>query len=457
MNEYNVKKAVEIKRDFYNTGATKSVDFRISALKKLRDIIKKNEPAILRALRDDLKKPEIEAYLSEVYFSIYELDHAIKNLKRWSKPKRVKTSFINFPSKNYIYPEPYGVTLIISPWNYPFQLLISPLISSIAAGNCSVLKPSEISRSTSNIIAGIINDDFPGSFISVVEGDAEVSRALLAEKFDHIFYTGGSKVGKIVMEAASKHLTPVTLELGGKSPCIVDENVNLDESVKRIILGKFFNAGQTCVAPDYLLVHKNIKLQFTAGIKERLRDFYTHDPAGSPDYGRIINKSHYKRLIDLADESSWTLGSHDENGLMFAPTLVENIPYDHPLMNEEIFGPILPILEFSDISDAVSIINSKPKPLALYIFSKDNAFAEQVLRQTSSGGVCINDTIKHITEINLPFGGVGNSGMGVYRGIFGFKTFSHMKSVMKRPFYLNFFSSYPPYGESLKKIRKFLG
>jgi acyl-CoA reductase-like NAD-dependent aldehyde dehydrogenase len=350
------------------------------------------------------------------------------------------------------------VVLIISPWNYPFGLALSPLVGAIAAGNCAVIKPSELSPATSAVIADLLNRHFPPELIQVVEGDAAVSQALLRERFDHIFFTGGTRIGQIVMKAAAKHLTPVTLELGGKTPCIVDRDIDLTETAKRIAWGKFLNAGQTCVAPDYLLVQETIQQPLLQALQQAIEDFYGTNPAASPDYGRIINQRQFERLVGLLNSGDIHYGgAFDPDSRYLAPTLMTNLSPEAPVMAEEIFGPILPILTYSSLEEAITLVNERPKPLALYLFSKNPQKQAQVLETTSSGGVCINDTIMHLGVTDLPFGGVGPSGMGRYHGKASFDTFSHFKSVLKRPFWLESGLRYPPYSEKLTWVKRLLG
>jgi acyl-CoA reductase-like NAD-dependent aldehyde dehydrogenase len=448
---------IQQQRQFFATGRTKDVAFRLEQLKRLKQAILDNQTAILEAVNADLNKPEFEAYATEIGV-VREIDYAIKHLKSWVKPKKVSTSIEQFPSSACIYPEPLGVVLIISPWNYPFQLMISPLVGAIAAGNCAILKPSELAANTSRIVTQITEKTFDPSYITSIEGGVETSQELLAEKFDHIFFTGGTKIGQLVMEAAAKHLTPVTLELGGKSPCIVDSNVHIEHAAKRIAWGKFINAGQTCIAPDYLLVDRTIKNDLLTSIKQCIQEFYGDDPAKSPDYGRIINQRHFERLASFLSEGQPYIGGQtNPEERYIAPTVIDGVDWDAPVMEEEIFGPILPVLEYSDLSDAIAKINARPKPLALYIFSKDQQKQERVLQETSSGGVCINDTVMQVGVSELPFGGVGSSGIGSYHGKASFDTFSHRKSVLKRSFLLDLDWRYAPYQGKLKLIKRIIG
>lgn len=456
LTQVQVNESVASQRRFFYTGQTKDISFRIAQLKALKEKIQQHQEDIVQALATDLKKPKFEAILSEVAYCIDELDYTIKHLKSWAKPKRVSTPFLYKPGASKIIAEPLGVVLIIAPWNYPFQLTIAPLIGAIAAGNCAILKPSEVSAATSNLIAKLIGETFDPNYITVVEGEKEVTQALLEEKFDHIFFTGGTQIGKIIMEAAAKQLTPVTLELGGKSPCLVDRDINLSYTAKRITWGKFLNAGQTCIAPDYLLVHRDIKENLIAEIQNSLQEFYGENPADSPDYARMISDKHFQRLSSYLEAGEILIGGEtNAEESYIAPTLIQGVNWDSPIMQEEIFGPILPILEYEDVNEAITQINARPKPLALYIFSNNTNLQEKVLQTTSSGGVCINDTIVHLASKDLPFGGVGESGIGNYHGKASFDTFSHSKSVLQRSFLFDVKLRYPPYAEKMKFIKWF--
>lgn len=451
-----VKDIIRQQREFFATGKTKDVEWRIEQLKRLKQAIVDDQEAIVTAVKADLGRPDFEAYFEIA--AISEINYALKHLKSWVKPKKVATSIDQFPASAKIYPEPLGVVLIISPWNYPFQLMISPLTGAIAAGNCAVLKPSEVAANTSRVIADIIQKTFDPAYIAVVEGGVEISQQLLEEKFDHIFFTGGTAIGKIVMQAAAKHLTPVTLELGGKSPCIVDSDVDLKYAAKRITWGKYLNAGQTCIAPDYLLVDRRIKSDLLTEIQKCVEEFYGDDPAQSPDYARLISRRHFERLEPLLKDGEIVMGGQTKPEEKYiAPTVMDQVSWESPVMQEEIFGPILPVLEYTDLKEAIAQINARPKPLALYIFSKDKQKQEQVLQETSSGGVCINDTVMQVGVSTLPFGGVGDSGIGSYHGKASFDTFSHYKSVLKKGFRFDPNWRYPPYKDKLSLLKRIIG
>ncbi len=457
ISSLNIKATIAMQRAFFATGKTKNYDFRVAQLKKLLEIIQANDKLILDAVYADLRKPPIEAYVSEVLITLSEIKYALKHLKTWMKPQKVGTPINLFPSSSYIYTEPLGVALIIAPWNYPFALTIQPLIGAIAAGNCAILKPSEHTPNTSSAIAKIINTNFDSNFITAIEGDIETNQALLTEKFDHIFFTGGTAIGKIVMEAAAKHLTPVTLELGGKSPCIVDANCNLETTAKRIVWGKFYNAGQTCVAPDYLLVQTSIKSALIEKLLKYVKIFFGENPQQSSDFARIVNDRQFDRLVGLLNEGKILIGGQsDKCDRYISPTIIDKVSHNSKIMSEEIFGPLLPILDYDQISDAIAIVNSHPKPLALYLFSNNKQNQEQILQEVSFGGGCFNDTIMHLGNPELPFGGVGNSGMGSYHGKASFDTFSHRKSVLKNSFRFDLKWRYPPYKLTLETLKKFI-
>jgi len=446
---------VQQQRAFFSTGRTKPVEFRLAQLEKLKQAIIEYQEEIVEAVKADLGRPALEAYFE--ISAISEVNLALKKLKSWVKPQRVSTSIDQFPASAWIQPEPLGVALIIGPWNYPFQLMISPLVGAIAAGNCAVLKPSEHAAHTSAVVTKLIQSTFEPSYIAIVEGDAEVSKQLLEEKYDHIFFTGGTAIGRIIMAAAAKHLTPVTLELGGKSPCIVDADVNIETAARRIIWGKFINNGQTCIAPDYLLVDRRIKAELMAAMKQCVQAFYGENPAENADYGRIINQRQFERLVGLLTSGEVVIGGETNAEQRYiAPTILDQVSWDSPVMEDEIFGPILPLLEYDQLEEAIAQINARPKPLALYVFSQNKAVQEQVLASTSSGGVCINDTVMQVGVATLPFGGVGESGMGSYHGKASFDTFSHFKSVLKKGLWFDLKWRYAPYSDSGLKMIKWL-
>ncbi len=453
----DIQKILADQRQFFKSGRTKDLDFRLKSLARLKKAIVQNQAALLEALKKDLSKSAYESYLTEIGIALSEIRLVRRKLKSWARPRRVRTPSYLWLASSRIYSEPYGMALIISPWNYPVLLTISPLIGSIAAGNCSVLKPSEYAPHTAAIISQIIESQFDAPYVAVFQGDAKISQKLLEHHFDYIFFTGSGAVGKIVMAAAAKYLTPVTLELGGKNPCIVDRDVNIDQAARRIVFGKFMNAGQTCIAPDYLLVHKSNTQRLRDQIKKYLHQFYGPNPQKSPDYARIINRRHFNRLLALLEKNQITSGGQsDPQDLYIAPTLIENPSGDDPVMQDEIFGPILPLLEFDDLSEVLALLNSRPKPLALYVFSNQRQTWRQIINGASFGAGCINDTIIHIANTHLPFGGVGDSGMGHYRGKASFDTFSHKKSVLKKSFTYEPPLRYPPYKNKLSILKKIL-
>ncbi|WP_258523336.1 aldehyde dehydrogenase [Rossellomorea marisflavi] len=420
-------------RTYFLTGETKSVSFRINTLNTLKSLVQKHEQDILDAVKQDLNKSELEAKRAEVGLVIGEIDFMVENLEEWAATKEVPTPASHEGAKSFIQPEPYGSALVIAPWNYPFQLAVTPLVGAIAGGNTAVLKPSELTPKTSALLSTLINDNFPEEYLHVVEGEVETSTALLKEDFDYIFFTGSTGVGKIVAEAAAKHLTPTTLELGGKSPTIVHEDANLDEAAQRIARGKFANAGQTCVAPDYLLVHSSVKNELMSKFKEVITASYGENIVENPNFGHVVSERHFDRLVGFLDNGSIvTGGKHDRDNLIIEPTILDNISWDDSVMQDEIFGPILPVMTYDSLDEIIEPIVKRPKPLALYLFSDDETVQDQILSTISFGGGSINDTINHMTSHYLPFGGVGDSGMGAYHGKASFDTFTHFKSVLKR-------------------------
>ncbi len=424
----NISKKYEKQKKFFNSGTSKSIQYRINSLKKLKKNISLNENEIINALKSDLGKSETETFFSEIALIYIEINLALKNVKRWSKKRKVSSSLINFLSSDYIIPEPYGVTLNISPWNYPFQLSISPLIGAVAAGNTVILKPSEFSSKTSEIIKKIIENTFEKGHVDVILGGPEIGSKLLDFNWDYIFFTGSTNIGKIVAQKAAINLTPTTLELGGKNPCIVDETANLKVASKRIVFGKFLNCGQTCIAPDFILVHESVKKDFTEKIIERIKKIYDEDVENSENYSRIINKKHFSRLIKLLEKDKIIYGGkNNPNSNFIEPTLIDGSNFNSPLMKEEIFGPILPVVSYSNKDELKKILDNYKDPLAFYIFSNNKKFSNELIKRYSFGGAAVNDTISQIVNHRLPFGGIRNSGLGSYHGKQSFKTFSFYK------------------------------
>ena len=461
--EIDVCALVKAQREFFLSGKTLNVDFRISALKKLKEAVQRHEEDFNKALMSDLRKSKLESYMSETGMVLDEIGFELKHIKRWTKTRRVKTPIAQFLSKSFVVPEPYGVVLIMAPWNYPVQLCLEPLIGAIAAGNTAIIKPSAYAPAVSSCIASLISEIFDPSFVAVVEGGREQNTQLLEQKFDYIFFTGSSRVGKLVMEKASKNLTPVSLELGGKSPVIVDHTADLKLAAKRLAFGKYLNAGQTCVAPDYLLIEDSVKDKFLHFFKESVEEFF---PSGvfsnSPV---IVNEKHFNRLMGLIDGTVkqgakiFLGGSGNLGNRFIEPTVLTEVTFDSPIMQEEIFGPILPVLEFEPgkVDAVLDIVRRRSKPLALYLFSNDKALQKKVLASVSYGGGCINDTIIHLATSYMGFGGVGESGMGCYHGKKSFDTFTHYKSIVKKSNLIDLPMRYHPYSESkLKTIKMFM-
>lgn len=434
-----------------------SVEQRITKLKHLLEGIVTSENLILNALSADLKKPTFEAYATEIAYVISELRYVIKNLRSWTRPQRVSASILNFPSADYIYYEPYGRVLIIAPWNYPFQLAIVPLIAAIAAGNKVVLKPSELTPHTANILEVLIKQIFDNNQVEICQGGPAETQLLLQQKWDYIFFTGSTSVGKIIAEFAAKNLTPVTLELGGKSPCVVHESANLKIAAKRIVWGKFLNAGQTCIAPDYVVVSQSVKDQFITLVINEIESFFGLNPELSNDYGRIVNEKHFIRLTGLLEGQAVLYGGNcNQSQLYFSPTVVINPCQDSKLMQEEIFGPIIPILTYDSTLQLHQILETWSNPLAFYVFASDMKFAENLIKSHAFGGGCINDVVLQVNNQKLPFGGRGQSGMGSYHGKHGFDTFSHKKAILKRATWCDPSLRYPPYGSKMVLLRKIL-
>lgn len=453
----NNKNLIEKQKTYFQSKITRDVPFRLGALQKLRTSIQLHEKELMNALKSDLNKSDFESYSTEIGVVLEEIRFTLRHLNSWTRPKRVKTPLTHIGSKSYLFSEPYGVALIISPWNYPFQLAFAPLIGAIAAGNCAIIKPSELTPKTSELMAKMLNDIFPKEYISVVLGGVEVSTALMNEDVDYIFFTGSVPVGKIIMEAAAKNLTPVTLELGGKSPCIVHDDAKIQLAAKRIAWGKYMNAGQTCIAPDYLYLHQNIKDEFLHYLKDAIQELYGVNPLKNENFTRIVSEKHFSRLHSfLTNGSLLTGGNTNHEKLMIEPTVLTNITWNDAIMQDEIFGPILPVIEYSNLNEVINGIRQHPKPLSLYLFSESPTVQEEILHNVSFGGGCINDTVYHFVSPYLPFGGVGNSGIGAYHGKGSFDTFSHGKSVLKQTTLFDLPFRYPNVKNGLKKIKMFL-
>lgn len=452
MNQEEIKNIVKSQQDFFKTGATKSIEFRLEQLNKLLNATFEYENEIIESVSKDLGRHQIDSFIGDIAPLRKSIKFQIKNLRKWSKPQCVKSMA---GTKSFIQAEPLGNVLIISPWNYPYLSLLEPLAGAIAAGNCVLLKPSEVTSNSSTVINKIISKTFNPEYIKVVEGGVEETTLILEQKFDHIFFTGSPTVGNIVYQAAAKNLTPVTLELGGKSPVIVDKDIDLTVSANRIIWGKTFNNGQTCISPDYLFVDKRIKAEFIMELKNSIKNFYGDNPQKSPYYSRIVNEKNFERLSEYLKCGEIIHGGRtDKKDLYIEPTLIYNTSVDSKIMQEEIFGPILPIIEYENIDDVINFINSRPKPLALYVFTKNKSFYSNVVAKTTAGGMSINDVMMHPASDYLPFGGVGNSGIGNFHGKYSFETFSHPKSVLKNTFMFDRNILYPPYSLSLKWIKK---
>lgn len=444
-------------RAFFRTDATRDIAFRKRQLRTLKHLLVRNEADILAALKQDLGRPPTEAYTSEIGIVVTEIDTALKRLDRWARPKRVRTPFLLQPGSSRLVSEPFGSALIIGTWNYPLQLVIAPAVAALAAGNCAVLKPSELSPATSALIARMIGEAFDPDLLAVIEGGIEPTQALLKQDFDYVFFTGGTRVGKIVMAAAAEHLAPVTLELGGKNPCIVAADAEMKTAARRIAWGKFFNAGQTCIAPDFILVEKSAEAAFLDAMKDAIAEFYGADPAASADYARIVNERHFDRLAGLLGRGRVAAGGGtDRDARYIAPTVLADVTWDDPVMADEIFGPILPVIAYADLDAELAALRNRPKPLALYVFTADQKRADTVLRAVSSGGAAVNDVFAQMLNAELPFGGVGASGMGAYHGRAGFDTFSHQRAVVRRATWPDVKLKYPPYKTPLAVMKRLL-
>lgn len=452
-----LNKILESQKKFFESGATLDIDVRISKLKLLKSTIKEYETEIAAALKSDLGKSEFESFMCEIGLVYDELSYMIKHARALAAEKTVHTPLVNFDSKSYIKPTPYGNTLIISPWNYPFLLTMSPLVDAVAAGNTAMIKPSKNSMATTLVMGEIIRACFKEEYVCLIDQDIDKARNLIKEKFDFIFFTGSANVGKEVLKDAAEHLTPVVLELGGKSPCIVEQSADIKLAAKRIVFGKFLNCGQTCVAPDYVLCHKSIAQELQKQLCRQAQKQYGKKPFENKNYGKIISQKHFDRLCGLIEPEKIILGGQtNKDTLQIAPTIMLNITWQDKVMQEEIFGPILPILTFENIDEVIETLNQKPKPLALYLFSNDEQTIKQITNRLRYGGGCINDTIVHLATTEMPFGGVGESGMGAYHGEQGFKTFSHFKSIVNKKNWIDFPVRYSPYRKLYLKLLKFL-
>lgn len=444
---------MEKQRKFFAKGATFEVSYRIEALNRLEQAILKYEDRLYEALKEDLGKSRPEAYMCEVGLTLSELRYVKKHVQSWSRDRRVLTPLAQFHAKSFTVQEPYGVVLVMSPWNYPVLLTLEPLIGALAAGNCCVVKPSAYSPATSKVMAELIREAFSEEYVAVVEGGRKENQSLLEQKFDYIFFTGGVTVGKMVMEKASAHLTPVTLELGGKSPCIIDHTANLKLAARRLVFGKYLNCGQTCVAPDYVLAEQSVKDELLEYIKKEIRRQFGKRPLQNPSYGKMINRKHFDRVLRLIDREKLVCGGESsEDSLQIAPTVLQQVTEQDAVMQEEIFGPVLPVLTVKNMDEAYAFVKNRPQPLALYIFTSDKQTEDKFLREAPFGGGCVNDTIIHLATSNMGFGGVGNSGMGSYHGKKSFETFSHEKSIVKKYTWLDMPLRYQPYNKMKEKL-----
>jgi len=444
----NITGHLSAMRQYFHTGATRDYEFRKEQLKKLKQAVLNHEQDIYNALYQDLKKSKEESYATELGLLLAEINVALRNLRRWMQPQTTSTDLVNLPSRSKIYRDPLGTVLIISPWNYPLQLLLIPLVGAIAGGNCAVIKPSELAPATAALIEQIVKENFPPEFVKVVQGDgaAVIPEMMNSFRFDHVFYTGSIPVGKAIYQLAAKDLVPVTLELGGKSPAIVEKDADIASAANRIVLGKFINAGQTCIAPDYLLVDETIKDRLIAKIKTQLEKFYSHDAMASDDYGKIINERRFDKLVSyLSRETILAGGQHDRTKLFIAPTIIGDVSLHSPLMREEIFGPLLPVISFSNTEDAINVVQQNPNPLAFYLFTRSKKKEKEWISRVAFGGGCVNNTAWHFTNHHLPFGGVGASGLGAYHGKYTFDTFTRLKPVLKTPVWFDPSIKYPPF------------
>ncbi|MCI5077401.1 aldehyde dehydrogenase [Oricola sp.] len=445
----------ERQRRLFRTDATRSLEFRKRQLRALRQCLVDNEADILDALKRDLGRPPAEAYTSDIGIVLIEIDMALKHLARWARPKRVRTPWLLLPGSSRLVSEPFGSALVIGPWNYPLNLVLAPAVAALAAGNCVVIKPSELAPATSAVMARMIGAAFDPDVLAVIEGGVEPTQALLAQDFDYVFFTGGTRIGKIVMAAAAEHLTPVTLELGGKNPCIVAADADMKVAARRIAWGKFFNAGQTCIAPDFVLVERAAQSQLTEALKAAITEFYGEDPAASADYARIVNERHFDRLAGFLGRGRVVAGGQTDRASRYiAPTVIADVSWDDPVMADEIFGPVLPVIACDDLAAEAAALRERPKPLALYVFSSDTKWADGIVGTLSSGGAAVNDVFAQMLNMDLPFGGVGASGMGAYHGKSGFDTFSHHRAVVRRATWFDPKLRYPPYTLPLAALKQ---
>ena len=451
----SIAQIVSQQHTYFNTNSTKSIEFRKEQLKKLKGLLQTNEAQLYKAIYADFKKSEFETYATELALVYHEIDTAIKNISQWSRKKRVRTNIVNIPGRSYMHPEPLGVCVVIGSWNYPIQLTLAPIVGALAAGNTAILKPSELTTKTSALLANLINTNFPNNYLYVQEGGIPETTALLEQKTDHIFFTGSTFVGKIIYQAAAKNLTPVTLELGGKSPAIISQHCNLKMTAKRLVWAKFLNAGQTCIAPDYVVIHESIKEDFIKLCQQEIEKAqYRFD---NHNYVQIISDKHFTRLSEFLKEGTIAIGGNtDATSRYIAPTLITTIGFDSPIMQEEIFGPILPIISYTDLNSIIAEIKAKEKPLSCYVFTEKNAEKKKVVNEISFGGGAINDGVMHITNPKLPFGGIGSSGIGSYHGKHSFNTFSHYKSIISKPTWFELPFKFAPLNMKKLKIIKFL-
>lgn len=448
-----IEELVKKQREFFSSGETFDIAYREKALYKLEQAILKYEDRLYDALKKDLGKSRAESYMCEVGLTLSELRYVRKHVRAWSRGRSVLTPLAQFHAKSFTVQEPYGVVLVMSPWNYPVLLTLEPLIGALAAGNCCVVKPSAYSPATSEVMAALLREAFPETYVAVVEGGRKENQSLLEQKFDYIFFTGGVHVGRLVMEKASAHLTPVTLELGGKSPCIIDRTANLRLAARRLVFGKYLNCGQTCVAPDYVLVERGVQEEFLRLVKKEIKKQFGKHPLRNPSYGKMVNRKHFDRVLNLIDREKLVCGGEsDGKTLQIAPTVLQGVTEKDAVMQEEIFGPVMPVLTVEDMEEAYAFVKNRPQPLALYIFTSDKQTEQRFLKEVPFGGGCVNDTIIHLATSNMGFGGVGNSGMGSYHGKKSFETFSHEKSIVKKYTWLDLPMRYQPYNRMKEKL-----